>query len=108
MTWQTAMLSVAFCVVSTCAFAQSPEIQIQRARYANAPGTSGNHSCDATEYASECNGHPACHFQVNNDMCGDPAPHVQKKLTLSYSCGKTEPVKNASAKENDVINLSCE
>jgi hypothetical protein len=41
-------------------------------------------------------------------MCGDPAPHVQKKLTLSYSCGKTEPVKNASAKENDVINLSCE
>jgi hypothetical protein len=41
-------------------------------------------------------------------MCGDPAPHVQKKLTVSYSCGKTGPVKSASAMENDLINLSCE
>jgi len=43
---------------------------------------------------------------VGNQLCGDPAVSTQKRLTVVYRCGNSEPVR-VSARENENLRLSC-
>lgn len=43
---------------------------------------------------------------VNNRLCGDPAPGLQKRLNVTYRCGDSESVR-VVARENETLRLSC-
>ena len=43
---------------------------------------------------------------VGNQLCGDPARNVQKRLSVVYRCGDSEPVR-VIGRENETLRLSC-
>ena len=44
--------------------------------------------------------------RAGNGLCGDPAPGVQKRLSVVYRCGDNEPLR-VVARENETLRLSC-
>jgi hypothetical protein len=44
--------------------------------------------------------------EVNNQLCGDPAPGEQKRLRLVYRCGDSAPAR-AFAREGERLRLNC-
>ena len=45
-------------------------------------------------------------IRVGNQLCGDPARGAQKRLSVTYRCGNSEPVR-VVARENETLRLSC-
>jgi hypothetical protein len=43
---------------------------------------------------------------AHNDLCGDPARGVQKRLRIIYRCGDSEPMR-AFAREGETLRLRC-
>lgn len=43
---------------------------------------------------------------AGNQLCGDPARGLQKRLSIVYRCGDSEPVR-VTASENETLRLSC-
>lgn len=43
---------------------------------------------------------------ANNGLCGDPARGAQKRLSIVYRCGDSEPVR-VFAREEETLRLSC-
>jgi hypothetical protein len=43
---------------------------------------------------------------AHNDLCGDPAYGVQKRLRIIYRCGDSEPMR-AFAREGETLRLRC-
>ena len=43
---------------------------------------------------------------AGNQLCGDPARNVQKRLSVVYLYGDSEPLR-VQARENETLNLSC-
>ena len=43
---------------------------------------------------------------AGNNLCGDPARGAQKRLSIVYRCGDSEPVR-VTARENETLRLSC-
>ena len=68
-------------------------------------GTSSK-NCNATHWLSRrVNGKSFASVDVENSICGDPAPGQRKSLEVTYNCG-TFP-KTASANEHRTIYLDC-
>ena len=44
--------------------------------------------------------------RASNQLCGDPARNVQKRLRIVYRCGDSEPVR-VSLREDESLRLSC-
>lgn len=76
-------------------------IRIQGAFY----GTSSK-NCNATHWlARRVDGRNSATVEVENKICGDPAPGARKSLEVTYLCG-TFP-KSASAYEHRTLYLDC-
>lgn len=45
-------------------------------------------------------------IRVDNNLCGDPAPHQRKRLRVIYRCRDTAPAR-AFANERETLKLSC-
>ena len=45
-------------------------------------------------------------IEVNNQLCGDPAPGEQKRLRLVYRCGDSGPAR-VVAREGERLRLNC-
>ena len=45
-------------------------------------------------------------IRVSNQLCGDPAPGVQKRMEVVYRCGDDEP-QRVGAREGETMRLSC-
>lgn len=43
---------------------------------------------------------------ANNNLCGDPARGDQKRLSITYRCGDSAPVR-VTAREDETLRLSC-
>jgi hypothetical protein len=43
---------------------------------------------------------------ANNNLCGDPARGAQKRLSITYRCSDSDPVR-ITARENETLRLSC-
>jgi hypothetical protein len=43
---------------------------------------------------------------AHNDLCGDPAPGVEKRLRIIYRCGDSEPMR-AFGRESQTLRLRC-
>lgn len=43
---------------------------------------------------------------AGNQLCGDPAPHKRKRLTVTYRCGDGE-LQRGQADEGDALTLHC-
>jgi hypothetical protein len=77
-------------------------IVIQRATYGIE-----RRSCDAAPaIASRVSGQDYAIIEAGNDLCGDPAREVKKRLEVRYSCGGG-PTKTAFANERDSVILDC-
>jgi hypothetical protein len=77
-------------------------INIVSARYGNRDGV-----CDARQAVRQIAGRRRhVEFRVGNDLCGDPSPGREKRLSVIYTCGGG-PELRADARENSVISLYC-
>ena len=66
----------------------------------------GRRDCDVTGWAaSRFNGRASARLNVNNEICGDPAPGARKSLRVSYLCDGEE--KSTSANEHRSVSLDC-
>jgi hypothetical protein len=62
--------------------------------------------CDAKHaLRSMCDGEESCHVKASNDLCGDPANGVGKKLVIGYKCGDGRV--EATVQEHKSVSLSC-
>jgi hypothetical protein len=79
-------------------------IVIEEARYGRRDGG----SCNPRDVIQQAIGGRR-HFDinVNNDLCGDPAPHEPKHLHIRYRCGDSQSVE-AEAPGGSVLALSCQ
>lgn len=81
---------------------RGPRIEILDARYGR-----GNRACDARgsvqAIVDQQGGAP---FEVNNNLCGDPAPNQPKALDVTYRCGGSGPVR-VSASETQGMRIAC-
>ncbi len=76
-------------------------ITISSARYG-----SDKKGCNATHWlARRVNGQRTASVQVENNICGDPAPGQRKSLEVTYVCGSF--AKEASAYEHRTLFLDC-
>ena len=76
-------------------------LRIEQAEY----GARGS-MCDArraVRHEVERNGGSV---RATNQLCGDPARGIQKRLRVIYRCGNGESMR-AVARENETLNLSC-
>ena len=81
-------------------------IQVASAIYSVEDGTI---PCNVTaRVAGICNGLASCTVSVQSALCnmGDPAPTLQKFLTVHYSCHAAGSLR-ASAVEGKTLNLVC-
>jgi hypothetical protein len=76
-------------------------LHIEEAEY----GANGM-SCDARWRVREQLERNRGNIEVSNQLCGDPAPGVQKRLRLVYRCGDSAPAR-AFAREGERLRLSC-
>ena len=76
-------------------------IMVNRATYG-----AGGRRCDASRAVGNvANGQVAVSVEANNDLCGDPAREVRKRLEVEYQCGRVG--KKAFANERDSVYLDC-
>lgn len=69
-------------------------------------GTRGA-TCDALGTIQQNSGRRRhLEVNVNNDLCGDPAPRQQKRLSITYRCGDG-PEKRVVGREGSVLVMSC-
>ena len=81
-------------------------IQVASAIYSIEDGTT---QCDVTaRVASICNGLASCNVSVQSALChmGDPAPTLQKLLSVRYSCQAASSLR-ATAGEGKTLTLRC-
>ena len=79
----------------------SGPITISNARYG-----SDKKGCNATRWlARRVDGKRAASVEVENSICGDPAPGQRKQLEVTYVCG--DFAKEASAFEHRTLYLDC-
>lgn len=64
--------------------------------------------CDARPAVRQAVGRGS-NFSVTagNQLCGDPAPRSRKRLTVTYRCGDSGPMR-AQADEGDALTLNCQ
>jgi hypothetical protein len=63
-------------------------------------------NCNATHWLSRrVNGRATASVEVENSICGDPAPGARKSLEVSYICGQV--AKTASGYEHRTLYLDC-
>lgn len=63
-------------------------------------------SCNAKRAIERmCDGRDSCRVEADNDLCGDPAVGVGKRLIVGYKCGDGRV--EASVQEHKSITLSC-
>lgn len=43
---------------------------------------------------------------ANNNLCGDPARGAHKRLSITYRCGDSDPVR-VTAREDETLRLDC-
>lgn len=69
-------------------------------------GTRGA-SCNALNTIQQTSGRRR-HLEVkaNNDLCGDPAPGQQKRLSITYRCGDG-PEQRVAGREGTLVAMSC-
>lgn len=68
---------------------------------------SGGRTCDATGYVAErLNGKRTATIQVNNRICGDPAPGLRKYLRVLYLCGGVQ--RELVAFERSALEIRCD
>jgi hypothetical protein len=67
-----------------------------------------NAFCDARPAVRQAVGRGS-NFSVtaSNNLCGDPAPHSRKRLTVTYRCGNSG-ILRAQADEGEALTLSCQ
>jgi hypothetical protein len=76
-------------------------IVVNRATYG-----AGGRRCDASRaVANIANGQVSVYVEASNDLCGDPAREVRKRLEVDYQCGRVG--KRAFANERDSVYLDC-
>ena len=76
-------------------------IMVNRATYG-----AGGRRCDASRAVGNiANGQVAVSVEASNDLCGDPAREVRKRLEVEYQCGRVG--KRAFANERDSVYLDC-
>ena len=76
-------------------------IMVNRASYG-----AGGRRCDASRAVGNiANGQVAVSVEASNDLCGDPAREVRKRLEVDYQCGRVG--KRAFANERDSVYLDC-
>ena len=120
---------VALCTASVSAFAQSQEyrrgyddgfraaqngnqssddrgrgqrISILEARYGR-----GGRVCDARRSVQNIvDQQGETTFEVNNNLCGDPAQNQTKTLSVTFQCGRSNPVRT-SADETEGLRIAC-
>lgn len=63
-------------------------------------------NCDARRSVHEQAMRNRGNIEVNNQLCGDPAPREQKRLRLVYRCGDSAPAR-AFAREGERLRLNC-
>ncbi|MDB5365939.1 MAG: hypothetical protein JWM77_1866 [Rhodospirillales bacterium] len=62
--------------------------------------------CDARRaLRSMCDGEESCRVTASNDLCGDPANGVGKKLVIGYKCGDGRV--EVTVQEHKSVSLSC-
>jgi hypothetical protein len=76
-------------------------VRIEEAEYGSRGGM-----CNARRAVREAIERGGATIPVGNHLCGDPAVGTQKRLTVVYRCGNSEPVR-VSALENQTLRLSC-
>lgn len=62
--------------------------------------------CDARQAVRQEADRNGGNVIAGNQLCGDPARNVQKRLSIVYRCGDSEPLR-VVARENETLNLSC-
>ena len=78
-------------------------IAILDARYGR-----GNSVCDAREAVQQIvDERGGAAFEVNNDLCGDPAANQTKVLNVTYRCGRGGGAVRASAPEGRALRIAC-
>ena len=120
---------LALTAASTSAFAQSADYRRgyddgyaagQRAAQDDRGRPSGGNRLRVVEaqYGARgamCDARPAVRDEIErsggvvragNQLCGDPARGVEKRLSVVYRCGDNEPLR-VVARENETLNLSC-
>ncbi|MDX1570883.1 MAG: hypothetical protein R3200_10375, partial [Xanthomonadales bacterium] len=66
----------------------------------------GGRTCNATlAFARQCNGEPTCAVQIDNELCGDPAPNTRKRADIEYRCGDRR--RTLSVDEGATAELDC-
>jgi hypothetical protein len=63
-------------------------------------------NCDARRGVHEQAIRNRGNIEVNNQLCGDPAPGEQKRLRLVYRCGDSAAAR-AFAREGERLRLNC-
>ncbi|GIL38828.1 hypothetical protein [Roseiterribacter gracilis] len=53
----------------------------------------------------QCDGRESCRVEADNDLCGDPAIGVGKKLVIGYKCGDGRV--EVTVNEHKSVSLSC-
>ncbi len=65
-------------------------------------------SCDAREKVQEAVGwRRNAAVMVDNELCGDPAPHRAKQLRVTYRCGDAAPVRVQGPESRELV-LNCQ
>jgi len=68
---------------------------------------SGGRTCDATDHvAARLNGKRSGTIEVNNRLCGDPAPGSRKYLRVLYLCGGAP--REVVAFERRALDIRCD
>jgi hypothetical protein len=62
--------------------------------------------CDARQAVRNALERDGGAVTANNRLCGDPAKGAQKRLSIIYRCGNSEPVR-VVAREEETLRLSC-
>jgi hypothetical protein len=62
--------------------------------------------CDARQAVRNALDRDGGAVTANNRLCGDPARGAQKRLSIIYRCGDSEPVR-VVAREEETLRLSC-
>lgn len=63
-------------------------------------------SCDAKRAVQrQCDGQQSCRIEADNDLCGDPAKGVGKKLVIGYKCGDGRV--EVTVQEHKSVSLAC-
>ena len=77
------------------------DVRIEQADYGSSRGM-----CNARRAVRDIVERGGNSIPVGNQLCGDPAVSTQKRLTVVYRCGNSQPVR-VSASEGETLRLGC-